>query len=338
MNLSWAPYTLNFTFDAKTSRATMRRKDTWFIRMEDEQSKRVSVGEAAYFEGLSPEPRAEFESELRRVCRNGKLESSLSSVRFAIESALINQQRLADNEFTQGRIGIPINGLIWMGDFSTMRRRIDEKLEQGFNVLKLKIGGIRFDDELDLLRHIRRRYSASTVELRLDANGAFNPSDALEKLKRLSDFEIHSIEQPIKAGLYDDMGALCAQSPIDIALDEDLIGTRSQQEKEAMLSKVAPAYIILKPSLCGGLSGANEWADLAEKNGIGWWATSALESNVGLLNLALWVFERGVTMPQGLGTGMLYDNNFRSALELRGSKLYFNPDKICEFPDVQWQR
>lgn len=338
MELSWAHHQLDFKFEAKTSRRTMRTKDTWFIRLYDDLTHNESIGEAAHFDGLSPESCDEFLAELQRVCRESDLGSYLSSVRFGIETAMRNLMPLVDNEFTRGEKGIPINGLIWMGDRRTMLGRIDRKIADGFKVLKLKIGGIDFEDELDLLRYIRQRYSDRDLELRLDANGAFAPDEALEKLNRLSEFGIHSLEQPIHAGRWDEMAEICRKSPIPIALDEELIGFRPYSEKAYLLETIRPRYIILKPSLCGGLSGANEWVDLAEEKGIGWWATSALESNVGLQGLAIWLFSRKATVPQGLGTGQLYHNNIPSPLELRGDRLFYNPEKRFEFPQLEWHR
>lgn len=336
MQLNWSHYTLHFNFAAKTSRATLHKKDTWFISIYDDITHNVSIGEAAYFEGLSPESRQDFIAELDRVCREGDLGSTMSSVRFGIETALRNLRPLVNNAFTRGEIGIPINGLIWMGDRNDMKRRIDKKIAEGFRVLKLKIGGIDFNDEIELLRYIRERYRSDILEIRLDANGSLRYDEALEKLKMLSEYGIHSIEQPIKAGAWEEMAELCLKSPIPIALDEDLIGHRTFAEKELMLKMIKPQYIIVKPSLCGGLSGANEWVDTAIKMNIGWWGTSALESNVGLKALALWLFSRGVTMPQGLGTGKLYSNNIESPLELRGDRLFFNPEKHIVMPQLQW--
>lgn len=338
MDLTWAHHRLEFKFEAKTSRSTMRTKDTWFIRIYDDLTHNYSIGEAAHFDGLSHETREEFLEELKRVCRESDLGSHLSSVRFGIESAMRNLMPLVDNEFTRGEKGIPINGLIWMGDHKTMLGRIDKKIADGFTVLKLKIGGIDFDEEIELLKYIRKRYSNKDIELRLDANGSFKTDEALEKLKRLAEFNIHSIEQPIHAGRWEEMAELTSFSPIPIALDEEIIGYRPYSEKIELLDSIKPQYIILKPSLCGGLSGANEWADLAETRGIGWWATSALESNVGLQGLAIWLFSRKATMPQGLGTGQLYHNNIPSALELRGDHLFYNPEKSVIFPELEWHR
>lgn len=338
MKGDYARYDLAFRFEAKTSREILRVKPTWFVRLRDENTGKEGVGEAPYFESLAPESFSEFLKELQQACRCGKKSEYSSAVRFGMESALLAMKPQPVNKFTSGEAGIPINGLIWMGEKSEMRRRIDEKLESGFKVIKIKIGGIRFEEELDLLRYIRKGYSPEVLELRLDANGSFSPDTAMEKLLRLSEFFIHSIEQPIASGQWQEMGKLCRKSPIPIALDEELIGVTTPARKEEMLRSIHPQYIIIKPSLCGGLVDASGWAETAENLGIGWWATSALESNIGLCAIANWVWNRGVTIPQGLGTGQLYWNNIPSPLELKGDHLFFNPDKPISIPELKWQQ
>ncbi len=328
MKAEWASYTLDFKFLARTSRESMRQKQTYFVRIGDR------VGECALFRGLSADDLPDYEEQLSRVCENPDNLSAYSSIRFGFETAMMPP--LDDSPFMRGEEGIPINGLIWMGDREEMRRRIDEKLTCGFSVLKMKIGGIDFEQEVDLLRYIRSRYSSDVLELRLDANGSFSPDIALERLKRLSDFDIHSIEQPIRVGQALLMSQLCKNSPIAIALDEELIGTPTADTCENLLEEIRPQFIILKPALCGGLSGATLWADVAESKGIGWWATSALESNIGLMAIARWVSSRGVSLPQGLGTGQLYTNNIPSPLYLNGDRLFYNPEGVWQIPDLQW--
>lgn len=316
--------------------------------------KGYAIGEIPLFQGLSAEDTPDFEVILDRACKNISRCNDLkeaydslpevSSIRFGFESACLRaftldsgdchdaldlpewlkvQQNEAMEHWLHGQSGIEINGLVWMGTKEEMHRRIREKLDVGFHCVKLKIGGIRFDDELELLAGIRRHYSPEEIELRLDANGSFTPENALERLKRLSDFDIHSIEQPIKAGQWKDMNRLCRLSPIPIALDEELIGCRSDSEKAELLDAILPQYIILKPSLCGGFRHADSWIDLATQRGIGWWGTSALESNIGLEALGLWTAGHAPVIPQGLGTGHLYTNNLPSDLTLKGSKLYY---------------
>lgn len=343
MEISFAPYRLQFKFEARTSRETLRVKDTWFVRVFDSSSGVCGIGEAAYFDALSKESKSEFLAELHRVCEQSDIASNVSSVRFALETALRSMNPISGaNAFERSQEGIPINGLIWMGDKFEMLERIKSKLNDGFRVLKLKIGGIDFNEEMDLLRYIRQRFSPEDLELRLDANGGFSPEDALEKLDLLSRFHIHSIEQPICAGRWMDMEKLCRQSAIAIALDEELIGVRSAREKEELLDAIKPHYIILKPTLCGGLSDAEEWKCLAESRQIGWWATSALESNIGLQALSLWVARQfmsvGNILPQGLGTGQLYTNNIKSGLELRSNRLFFNSKEQITLPELQWQK
>ncbi len=255
---------------------------------------------------------------------------AISSIRFGFETALLDMRnggagRFITNSFTEGTTPIRINGLIWMGDKRVMKKRIREKLDQGFNCIKLKIGGIDFNDEIALLKSIRDEYSPDNLELRVDANGAFSPDTAMQHLERLAEYGLHSIEQPIKQGQWDEMAALCRLSPIPVALDEELVGFKADKEKIRMLETIKPSYIILKPSLCGGFAESDRWIRLAEERGIGWWATSALESNIGLNAIAQWVSQYNPVMPQGLGTGMLYTNNYPSRLRLDGDRMYFNP-------------
>jgi o-succinylbenzoate synthase len=247
---------------------------------------------------------------------------------FGLETALLNLQngnRLFDTAFSRGEVGIPINGLVWMGNHEEMLRRIEEKLEKGFHCIKLKIGAIDFDQELDLIRRIRDRFSYHEVELRVDANGAFPFDEALYKLELLSQYNIHSIEQPIRQGQWAYMAQLCRESPLPIALDEELIGVNDPEMKRHMLNIIKPRYIILKPSLHGGMSGCREWIDIARDMGVGSWITSALESNIGLNAIAQFassVYGDNITMPQGLGTGQLFTDNFDMGLEIIGDRLY----------------
>lgn len=331
----WSPYQLRFRFEARTSRETMRVKPTYFVRLSDPERPGVSgIGECALFRGLSADDRPDYEELLSYYCAHPQeaLTCPYSSIRFGFETAFADLAAggrrilFGRNDWTDGRQGIRINGLIWMGDKATMCRRIAEKLDTGFSVLKLKIGGIRFDDEVELLRGIRRDFDPSVLELRLDANGSFPPDRAMERLKVLSDFCIHSIEQPVRAGQPEIMAGLCESSPIAIALDEELIGMRDAASCAALLDKIAPQYIILKPALCGGFSGADTWIAEAEKRGTGWWATSALESDIGLNAIAQWLAAKNPTIPQGLGTGQLYENNIPSPLECRGERLFYRPE------------
>lgn len=257
-------------------------------------------------------------------------------MQFGIETALQDLQAQQDqgilfaSDFTTGSQGIMINGLIWMGEKEFMFEQIKTKIETGYRCIKLKIGAISFAEEIGLLKYIRSQFNADDIEIRVDANGAFQPDRALEKLKRLADFDIHSIEQPIKQGQVIQMAQLCAKTPLPIALDEELIGIHTPLEKSKLISTIQPQYIILKPSLVGGLAASEEWIAIAKEQNINWWATSALEANIGLNAISQWVFTKSNPMPQGLGTGQLFTNNIDSPLYLKGDLLYYNPD-------VTWQ-
>lgn len=333
----WRPYRLIFKETAITSRASMTYKDTYILHLRDSDTGREGWGECALFAGLSHEDSPSYTQWLDRLCADPEsgADDMPSSVRFGYETAM-RDLRSPDgitlfpgsDWATSGR-GIPINGLIWMGDKDTMARRIRQKLDDGFRCLKLKIGGIDFDDETDLLRHIRSRFPADTLELRLDANGSFTTANALQRLDTLARYGIHSIEQPIRAGQYDDMARICRESPIPVALDEELILPNTTPDfKRRLLADLAPAYIILKPSLCGGFAGADQWISAACAARIGWWATSALESNIGLNAIAQWVDTYRPTMVQGLGTGQLYTNNIPSPLVQRGAAIYYDLPRI----------
>ncbi len=328
---------LKFIVPGQTSRGTLYSKPSWFFVLEKDGN--TGIGECSVIPGLNPDYNDGYESIIHEIV--AKINSSQTlepnqleswpSIRFGLETALIDLDEpkngiLFPSAFTSGDEGIPINGLIWMGSREEMKKRIGEKLKLGFRVLKLKIGALEFEEELSLLRQIRAEYSAGELELRLDANGAFKPHEAIEKLNRISDFTIHSIEQPIAPGQWETMADICEKSPIDVALDEELIGISASSEKHKLLKVVQPNYIILKPSLLGGLSKSMEWINLAEETGVGHWVTSALESNVGLNAIAQWAFTLKSDRVQGLGTGRIFSNNFPSPLELRGSELFYNPE------------
>lgn len=317
----------------------MRHKDTYFIKIYDsENPEHFAIGECALFKGLSADDTPDFEDELRRVCTD--LSAPMppkSAIRFGVESAMAAFRGQKPNDWTEGREGIVINGLVWMGDRETMLARVEEKLVEGFSVIKLKIGGISFDEELSIIKAIRSRFSPQDLEIRLDANGSFTPVNALRRLELLSRYGIHSLEQPVMAGQADVMAHICRNSPIDIALDEELIGFRSNEEMEALIEQIRPAYIILKPALCGGLAKADSWIEIARRHNIGWWATSALESNIGLYAIARWLSDKAPSMPQGLGTGELYYNNIPSPLCRRGERLYNRAGAGWQIPDLSWR-
>ena len=335
MKATFQKYTLQFKRPAGTSRGVLTEKPTWLLTIE--HNGRCGIGECSPLPGLSIDDISDYErSKLLWTCAHislgkealwGQLKS-YPSIQFGVEQAFLSLEAkqeggLFHSPFTEGQVPIPINGLIWMGDKDYMQQQIREKLSQGFHCIKMKIGAIDFETEYALLKGIRQQYAPSDIELRVDANGAFSPLEALEKLKRLSDLEIHSIEQPIRTGQYEQMARLCEASPLPIALDEELIGVACPERKKEILQWIRPAYIILKPSLIGGYRGSEEWIDLAEKQGIGWWVTSALEGNVGLSAIAQWTYTLKNPLPQGLGTGSLYTNNFPSSLEVKNGGLWW---------------
>ena len=335
MKATFQKYTLQFKRPAGTSRGVLTEKPTWLLTIE--HNGRRGIGECSPLPGLSIDDISDYErSKLLWTCAHISLGKkalweqlkSYPSIQFGVEQAFLSLEAeqegvLFPSPFTEGQVPIPINGLIWMGDKHYMQQQIREKLSQGFDCIKMKIGAIDFETEYQLLKNIRQEYAPSDIELRVDANGAFSPLEALEKLKRLSDLEIHSIEQPIRAGQYEQMARLCEASPLPIALDEELIGVACPERKKEILQWIRPAYIILKPSLIGGYRGSEEWIDFAEKQGIGWWVTSALEGNVGLSAIAQWTYTLKNPLPQGLGTGSLYTNNFPSSLEVKNGGLWW---------------
>lgn len=339
MRLAYTPYTLHFREPGGTSRGVLHDKLTYLLKIWDESDPGVfGIGEAAIFPGLSMEDPARYEYKLIETMANVALgrQTDLSlypSLQFGLEQAILDFSNggkgiYFPSDFTEGKGSITINGLIWMGRLDEMLRRIEEKIALGFRCLKLKIGAIAFADELSMIKGIRERFSPETLQIRVDANGGFDMEHVIPALHELAKYHIHSIEQPIKAGTPDLMAFLCDISPLPIALDEELIGVTSTDVKKRLLDEIHPRYIILKPALCGGFSGASEWISLAEERGIGWWVTSALESNIGLSALAQWVATLDVCMPQGLGTGHLFTNNFPSSLRLDGEKLSFLPEAL----------
>jgi len=335
-------YILNFKQASGTSRGVLRTKETFFIIIYE--GNKQGVGECGLFRGLSVDDRLDYEEKLTWVCKNInlELESLLSkliefpSIQFGLEQAFLSLKSdykfsLFPSFFTSHQKPITINGLIWMGDKAFMKSQIQQKIKDGFSCIKMKIGAINFEEEINLLKYIRKEFSAKEIELRVDANGAFKSNEALEKLKRLSEFDLHSIEQPIKQGQLQEMASLCETTPLPIALDEELIGVFSVTKKQELLQTVQPQYIILKPSLVGGFKGSNEWIQLSKEQNIDWWITSALESNVGLNAIAQYTFTLQSKMPQGLGTGSLFTNNFESPLEVNNGTLQYNTAKSWDF-------
>ena len=325
------PRLLHFKQPAGTSRGTYTTRKVWYLHFTSPDFPgRVGIGECAPLPALSCDDLPDYEDILKRFCRQVEKEQGMwdkdvlcqyPSILFGLETVIwhffAGSWALSDTAFSRGEVGIQINGLIWMGDFDHMLSQIEKKMEAGFRCVKLKIGAIDFEKELALLRHIRTHFSSKEIELRVDANGAFSPGDAMEKLKRLSEFDLHSIEQPIRAGQWEAMARLTSESPLPIALDEELIGCNMLEEKKKLLATIRPQYIIIKPSLHGGICGGDEWIMEAEKQHIGWWITSALESNIGLNAIAHWCATFNNPLPPGLGTGMLFTDNIEVPLEIR---------------------
>ena len=345
MKATCKKYTLHFKRPSGTSRGVMTEKETWFLFLEDEG--KTGIGECSLLRGLSIDDRPDYEEKLNWVSQNihlgkDKLWDELlefPSIQFGIETAFLSLQskttfELFPSSFTKGNDTMRINGLVWMGDAAYMKSQIEEKLSQEFTCIKLKIGAIDFEKELELLHYIRQNFDAKTIEIRVDANGAFNSFEALDKLNQLSVFELHSIEQPVQKNNTDLMANLCKSTPFPIALDEELIGVFLFSEKEALLKKIRPQYIILKPSLVGGFKGTLEWITIANSLGINWWITSALESNIGLNAIAQFTFTLQNPLPQGLGTGGLYTNNFDCPLEIDKGHIQYNRAKHWDISNL----
>lgn len=339
---TYQKYTLNFKQPSGTSRGVLKTKDTWFIIIQEND--KHGVGECGMFKGLSIDDRPDYEEKLQWACNhiNEGLEALLHaltefpSIQFGLEIAFKsleskNSFEIFPSEFTKGNKSISINGLIWMGSEAFMRQQVKDKIESGFKCIKMKIGAINFQTEVAILKAIRKEFSINDIELRVDANGAFLPSEALEKLNILSDLDLHSIEQPIKQGQIKQMAQLCEQTPLPIALDEELIGVFSNEDKDHLIKTIKPQYIILKPTLAGGFKGSDEWISIAKNNKTGWWITSALESNIGLNAISQYTFTKNSLLPQGLGTGSLFTNNFESPLEVLKGWLQYNTNKNWNF-------
>ncbi len=338
MKATYKKYILDFKRPSGTSRGVLTQKETWFLILE--KGGKYGIGECGILRGLSIDDVPDYEKTLKWTCSNihlGKddLWSALTnypSIQFGVEQAFLsltskNPFELFPSDFTKAESPILINGLIWMGDEAFMNEQITQKLAEGFRCIKMKIGAIDFEKEVSILKSIRHEFSKEQIELRVDANGAFSKTDALAKLKILSELELHSIEQPIRQGNSAAMRDLCTQTPLDIALDEELIGIFDVTQKEKLLQTIQPQYIILKPSLIGGFRGSLEWIQLAKKYNVDWWITSALESNVGLNAISQWTFTLKNPLPQGLGTGSLFTNNFKSPLTITQGALYYNANK-----------
>ncbi|AFK04101.1 Mandelate racemase/muconate lactonizing protein [Emticicia oligotrophica DSM 17448] len=351
LKVKWLKHTLMFRFEAGTSRGVYTEKDTYFIKIFDSENPTVfGLGEAAPLKGLSVDDIPNFEEVLQNICDtfdsldlevfewniniilSQLIDDIFPSIKFGFETALLDflnggKRVIFNNDFVRSKRAIDINGLVWMGSAEFMARQVREKLENGFQTIKMKVGAINFDEELAILASIREKFSADEITLRVDANGAFSVDDAPQKLKQLANYQIHSIEQPIKPQQTETMANLCQNGAIAVALDEELIGVTDYVQKMQLLKKLKPTYIILKPSLLGGLQHCREWIEIATRLHIGWWMTSALESNIGLNAIAQFTAEYKNLMPQGLGTGSLYHNNIPSPLVVANGYLHYSPEQ-----------
>lgn len=348
LKADYTKHRLDFKRPAGTSRGTYTSRDIWIIRLWDTDNPDVvAYGECAPLPDLSPELDDKYEAKIKEVCDTIEdfffwLDDGLtdySSIRFGLETVLTDFHSGANRElyltsFTENNEGLLINGLIWMGDAEFMREQIQEKLSQGYRCIKLKIGTHAIEEELEIIRSIRHEFSKEELEIRVDANGAFDPETVMPILEQLAELDIHSIEQPIAPGQIGKMRFLCRKSPVAIVFDEELIGVNTYEDKVALLKNTKPQFLVLKPSLHGGLSGCEEWIELAEEKNIGWWITSALESNIGLNAIAQWASQFELNMPQGFGTGQLFTNNFPSPLEVEGDGLFYNSKQEWDFTSL----
>ncbi|MDZ7604136.1 MAG: o-succinylbenzoate synthase [Cyclobacteriaceae bacterium] len=349
MQIEVIQHVLKFRFQAGTSRGVLREKDSYFIKLTDgRDASRIGIGECGPLPGLSPDLDGNLIGAFSELINYGASINHLElkdvelavpaecpALRFALETALLDWQfggkrLIFDNGFFHNSMSIPINGLVWMGDKSTMLQRIEEKLDAGYDCIKIKVGAIAHEDELDLLKFIRSRFADTDITIRLDANGAFDERNAMEMLDDFARFHIHSMEQPVMAGNLELIAKVCRDSPIPIALDEELIGIHGSSNKQALLDFIRPAYIVLKPTLHGGCASCADWINIAVKRSIGWWLTSALESNIGLNAIAQFAAGYSVSMPQGLGTGQLFYDNIPSPLQIHQGRLSYSPDNTWD--------
>jgi len=347
MQSSLYKYILRFKTPSGTSRGILDVKESYFFVLNNKKN-RKAVGEASLIKGLSYDAVPAFYSKAIEINKhfnvNNKIEAenlkNWPALRFAIEMAMIDLQYqqtglLFPSAFTDLKSSIPINGLVWMGSYQFMQQQIKTKIDDGYKCIKLKIGAINFEDEIRLLQKIRTDFVSEDIMIRVDANGAFSPGkDAMYKLDRLSKLDVHSIEQPIRQGQIEEMTKLCANTPLPIALDEELIGIFETNQKRQLLETIKPQYIILKPSFLGGFKASEEWIDLADNLNIGWWITSALESNIGLNAIAQWTATLNTNTFQGLGTGNLFANNITAPLYINNGNLFYDANKKWDFSNL----
>jgi len=361
-------YNLHFNFQAGTSKGVLTNRHVYILRLHF--SRRTSVsgfGECSVIPGISPDDTPNYEKLIERACADinrlcmsydaswqnpiqwlervldATMPIGFPSIKFGFETALLDlvnggKRQIIATDFIKGKIIIPINGLVWMNTIPQMRLEAFAKINAGFNCIKIKIGALNWQEELDLLREIRESEAGAKVILRVDANGAFNADNVFEKLADLAEFNLHSIEQPIEKGQWPLLSTICKQSPVPIALDEELSGSKERDEKIALLRTIKPQYIVLKPSMVGGLYETKEWIEVAESLNIAWWITSALESNIGLNAIAQFTAQYSNLMHQGLGTGKLYQWNFESPLQAENGFLQYSQEKQWDDLDAWWNQ
>jgi O-succinylbenzoate synthase len=341
--------TLYFLKPAGTSRGILHQKPSWFLFLADDESPEIKgIGECSLVPGLSRETEAAVDHKIDELCRviqQGGMAmvpdlSAFPSLAFGLETALLDlanggKRELFASDFTKGKSSIRINGLIWIGSVKSMLEQVEEKLNDGFRCLKFKIGSLQLEEELQLLRLVRSRFNAGDLEIRADANGAFETNAALEILKRLAELEIHSVEQPVRPGQWEEMARICMNSPIPIALDEELLGRPAEEEKQSLITAIRPQFLIIKPGLLGGFQQAETYIKLAKQENIGWWITSALESNIGLNAIAQWTYTLSNSLAQGLGTGKLYRDNVLCPLNLKGENMFYRPSRTWDLSFIE---
>ena len=356
MKYNWAfcEREFHFKFNAGTSRGVLTSKNSTFLKIWKQDIAGFGLGEASPLQGLSKEFGSDLKREINEILLNlnsnsksfddfvNKDRMASSSSKFAIESAILNLEskeegEIYDSPFFHEELAIPINGLVWMGSPDFMGVQIKEKLDQGYDCIKIKIGAIELEEELNLIRSIRERYNKDEMRIRVDANGAFTYDESLVVLEKLNDLDVHSIEQPIAAGNWLEMSKLCRAEICHIALDEELIGIRTKDQKIKLLDTIKPQYIVLKPGLHGGLFETSEWIAMAEERNIRWWITSALESNIGLNAIAQFTSRYPIKTHQGLGTGQLYKNNIPSPLEIGKGMIRYVKNQKWNFENLDFK-
>ncbi len=356
MNFDWslAERNLIFKFDAGTSRGILKNKQSVFLKLHNQKTNLQGLGEAGPLKGLSQEFGMDLKTLIHAKLKDLNGDAQLieefirkdfkvySSIKFAIESAYLdacteNPYQIFRTDFFKGHQHIPINGLIWMGEYELMKEQIAQKLQEGFECIKIKIGALDIDHEMRLIHDLRKKFSKENIEIRVDANGAFKYDEAREIMKDLYKLDIHSIEQPIAANNYEDMSRLAKDSKLDIALDEELIGIREPNAKLSLLKTIKPQFIVLKPSLHGGLFESSQWIDFAKTQAIGWWITSALESNIGLNVISQFVSQYNPVIKQGLGTGKLFENNFTSPLKLSKGNISYDSSLKWDLKNLEFK-